>query len=702
MAAVVRPVAIVLGATFAIHRLAGRLDPAEGSGSDGSLRAFPGRLLDALRPDEAVLEAVGRTALLAGSALVVALLVGWLVTAARSRLGAGRPGRTERPISDRWSGLALAIAVPGLTWLPLHRLAVEQGAIPDQAAGPFGDDPSPLGSFVLWAVLLGASLAPTVAAARSGGRPWASIGSGGHVALGSIAARTSSGPVWRIGFPAITFGVSLALAEVAASTGGVIDRFIDAIEQARTDDLLGLATPAIVAGALLVPVADVGGAILRRVERPAYPGSDRVRPGLGPPLVAAGLVAAVGTAAIAGLVIGSDVDPGQAAFADPSLGGPWLGTDELGRSVAARTAAALGTTLVGSILPALAATVAGAGLAFFRRTQRPASQSTIDVLLDLVSWPAMLVVPLAAWPVAGTERSLLDPVVLQIIGLLLVPSATRLLVRPVRGAELVARLAATAAVVTGSALAIQLLAGFVVPLGADAQPGLGHLAASGLGDASSSPWPLTAALVAAIAAALALHAAVGALSRVGRTMPRATDGEGGWSEANPDGALLAENEEPEVDPTDLAPPRVTLADDRHAPVVAVDEPADWTVPEAPTPPQQPEPAATQPLTDEGSLDEWPDREWIEPDPLVLDELDAVEAPDAVDSGNAVDAVDLVDSVDEPIDIRDDVTVETVVDVPAPGIEDDERDGFSIEDEASQTVELRPSDLRQAGVRPQPD
>jgi len=720
LAAVVRPVAIILGATFAIHRLANRLEPADtgpGTSSTGTLSAFPERLLDALTPEQAVVEAAGRTVLLTGSAGVVAVLVGWAITALRSRLGPRRHGGTDRPVSDRWSGLGLAIAVPGLTWLPLHRLAVDRGAIPEQAVGPLDGDGAPLRSMALWAVLLGLSLAPTIAAARSGGRPWTLAGSGGHPALGPTAARPSSGPLWRVGFPAITFGVSLALAEVTASTGGLIDRFIDAIEQGRPDDLLGLATPAIVAGALLIPAADIGASILHRVERPNVPGSDRVRPGPAPALMAIGLVVVVVAAAIAGLVTGGDVDAGRPAFAGPSLGGPWLGTDELGRSVAARTATALGATLAGSVIPALVATVVGAGLAFFRRTQRPASQSAIDVVLDLVSWPAMLIVPLVAWPVAGTERSLLDPVVLQITGLLLVPMATRLLVQPARGAERVAKLVATAAVVAGSALAIQLLTGFVVPLGQGARPGLGHLAAAGFDNASSSPWPLTWALTASAAAGAALYWSVGALSRVGRTMPRTDDDEGGWSADNPDGALLTTDPEGwSAEMTELAPPRVTLADDdqiRSAPLglefvepaeplITAEAAAVTDVPDAPElfPASDITVSPAIPAIEPPAPPELPTAD----EPPKADEPPALATTPSVTLGESPspERLDPVVDLDEQIDIRDDITVGSAVDVPVPDDSDGDRGEISIEDEATQTVELRPSDLRRAGVQPDPD
>ncbi len=253
--------------------------------------------------------------------------------------------------------------------------------------------------------------------------------------------------------------------------------------------------------------------------------------------------------------------------------------------------------------------------------------------------------------------------------------------------------------VAGSALAIQLFAGFVVPLGDGDEPGLGHLAAAGLDNVSSSPWPLASALVAAVAAGTALYWSVGALSRVGRTMPRADDGDGGWSVANPDGALLGTDpEESRAEPTASTPPRVTLADDTQphtAPPgsepATPTEPlvvADGTAPtDDPAAPEGPELFPASDITESPVIPSVPEP----PQPPGLDGDQPLER-----------SVDLEAS----IDIRDGITVDSVQDSPAPDADaapDDDVPGrSSIEDEASQTVELRPADLRRAGVQPEPD
>ena len=362
LAIVLRLVAIIVGATFAVHRLTLRLSDGTAGvdGSGGSARGSYGdRLADALTPDDATLAAMGRTALLAGLAAVARVTIGWLAITARRSLPS--PGALDRPISERWSGLAIAVAVPGLVWSPLDRLVSDRTLLPDEALSELGSDPARLGALGLWALLVGLSIAPTVAGALSGGRPWSAGGSGGHPALAGLASRPSSEPVWRFGLPALAFGLSLALAEVVAGTGGLFDRYVTALGDGRPGDVLDLATPVIVAGALLVPAVDLGAAVLHRVERPRVPGSDRVRPGRWPVVPTVVLVTLVAAAAAAGAVIGPDGGSIGPALAAPSLGGPWLGTDELGRSVADRTATALAATLAGSAIPAVTASAVGAG-----------------------------------------------------------------------------------------------------------------------------------------------------------------------------------------------------------------------------------------------------------------------------------------------------------------------------------------------------
>lgn len=681
-AILLRPVAITVGATFAVHRLSLRLHNALQPGPevpDSSgwepLGPYPERLVEAMDPSRPVLEAASRTAGLAAGGIVAGLVLGWLTTWIMTRVRRGRRGaNVDRPISDRSTGLILAIAVPGLAWLPIHRLAVDGALIPGDASAPIDTTPENLASYGLWAILIGVALAPTVAAGLTGGRPWSSEGAGGHVALGALASRPSSDQRWRIGLPTATLATVLVVAEVAASTGGLFDRFIAALAEDRPDQLLPLATPLIVAGAVLVPLADAGSAVLRRLEKPRVPGSDRVRPGKGPALTAIVAVVIVGAAAVAGFLAGPDPDPVGSALSGPRADA-WLGTDEVGRSVAARTGAALAATLAASAIPAVAATAVGAGLAFVRRTRRATAQAGFDILLDLASWPGVLVVPVAAWSVAGSPRSLLDPVVLQITGLLLVPTATRLLVGPARGTKRVARLGAVACVVTLTALAIQLVAGFVVPAGDDGWIGLGQLAATGISSFAESPLPLLAAAGAAIGAATALAWSAGALTRVGRAKPRPLpEAEDGWSAEQPDGALLA-------------------------PAGSGEEPGQAT-------------GIAEPAPVSVTLEDWP--QVIELDADRTEEVGAETNPEDVDPETDSDDAeydgvassldhDVRDELDEDVrgdedvvmteDIREQITVPVAVDQVSP---DELR---SIEEEASQTIELRPADLRRAGVEP---
>lgn len=632
---VLRMFAIVVGSTFALHRLSLRLD----GDIDGGGRSYLRRLTDALDPDRAVTDALGRTALLAALAAVAGVAIGWLAAGIRRRLDRGGTGR-DRPISGLSTGLAIAVAVPGLTWIPLYRFATDRGLVPAGPIAGLRSDPEGIRSIALWALLIGLAIAPTVTAALTGGRSWTAVGADGHPALGSLATRPSSEPVWRFGLPSLTFGLTLAVAEVVAGTGGLFDGFVTALQGGRTGDLLDLATPVVLAGALLVPVADIGAAVLRRLERPRVPGSDRMPQGRRPAMAAFGLVVLVGAAAFAGALIGPETGAIDRALADPAVGGPWFGTDEIGRSLATRTGAALGVTLLASAVPALAATVVGAGLARFRRTQGRMAGAAFGGLLDLFSWPTALVVPIAAWPLASTGRSLHHPIVLQVTGLLLVPAATRLLVRPTaRRLQGASRLAATACVLTAMALSIQLLAGFVVPRGDAGWPGLGQLASAGLVGYDTSPWPVLVPLVAAVAAGTALYWLATAVAGIGDGAVASTPGPAPDLNANDvtAGDLLADDDPTDTDVEDDEPDHVGVI-----------------------------------LTDDAG------RGADSPGPV----LSLGEEPD----GDRAD--------DEALDIRDDISVVSAMDVPPPS--DESR---SIEEEASQTVELRPSDLRRAGHDP---
>ncbi|MEL6982633.1 MAG: hypothetical protein AAFO29_09440, partial [Actinomycetota bacterium] len=77
-----RPVAITIGATFAVHRLSVRLHTALAA-PDGDSQAPLGpyleRMADAIRPTQSVLDAAARSALLAAGAAVIGLVLGWFI-----------------------------------------------------------------------------------------------------------------------------------------------------------------------------------------------------------------------------------------------------------------------------------------------------------------------------------------------------------------------------------------------------------------------------------------------------------------------------------------------------------------------------------------------------------------------------------------------------------------------------------------------
>jgi hypothetical protein len=492
---------VVAGATLAIHRLAVPLESPTGH------RSYPTALGDALWPGPTVVEAMGRTVLLAAPAMAMAI-VGGVVAAALSRTGPARA--VGRSLPGLGSGLILAVAVPGLAWLPLVRLAVDDGPVPadpDVIERVSGDAVLFLG---FWAALVGLAVAPTVAAALGRARAWELRGSGGHPAMARLASGPLTGRGRRLAVPTATLALALAGAEVASGLPGLFGRFFDEVAAGRTDLLVPLALPVVVGGGTLALLVDLSNRLLDEPEPVALAGT----PGGAP--VPAGRrrrAATVATAVLAALVAavaasGAVIDPlgaPSAPLAAPHLGGPWLGTDGGGFDLARRAASAVGPGLVASVVPAAAASLVGAGLALFRRAGGRLLARAVDTVLELLWWPAALVVPLTAGAALPSDQPLLDPTVLQATGLLLVPAATRLL-HPRAGSFALgaARLAAVTTRLAAMALAAHVLAGFVVPAAVAEQAPLGQLLAEGWRTSPGSPWPVVVPAAAAAAVATAL------------------------------------------------------------------------------------------------------------------------------------------------------------------------------------------------------
>ena len=777
LGAVLRPIATVVGGTFAVHRLSARIE------APGSSATYLEAMEQALELPDPVPAALARTLALGLVGAVLGLVVGAVAAVVwHRRFDHDHPVR-------RGGGLigacALGLFVPGLVWLPIERLVD-----PDLRAEPPSLGAGGVGPLLLWGLVIGLAVAPTAAATLGPRRPWGPAGQiDGSVPLGLLVTR-SSGQRWHLGLPVLPFGLTLATTEVVSGNEGLFDRFHRSAASGDPELLVALALPVVVIAAGLVAAAGIAPALVDQRPRPIPAGATGPGRRRGHDLVVALLGLAVIAAAVAGWAAGPGALGAEAALQTPTLGGPWLGTDADGRGLAATTGSALAVTLVASIVPALAATAVGGGLAVFKRALGGRGRALVEAALDLLSWPAALVVPVAAMTVADGQP-LLDPVVLQVTGLLLVPSAARLLAVEIAGpVRRLGRLVATAFVLSALALAANLLAGYLAAGRGGDRADLGRLVSVGLGSFDASPWPVSTALAAAALSAIALYGAADALwprrrrrsmitaqgatdedLRLGSLRPEAAvptaaadlviegaDATAGAAEgstgseftaedpgfavggvAGLDGPEVGTGEMPlghemdpgvglgvfdrQVDPDGDRPDRavpggedVLRTDDRHGTDEADDrdrvDPGDGGDNDGSGPEPVlgsgeadhggPESGAEQ---DEGSADGT--NGGAEQDHGHDPERGAEQGEDQENGGDIEDGLGPIDPVmdeggerDEPtLDIRDGVTVDSVIDLPGPE-ENDEIGGG--EDDATRTVELRPSDLRQAGVEPPPD
>ena len=507
---VLRAGCIFLGTTWVAHRLARRLD--QGRGGAGYVAA----LGDALWPDDALIEAAGRTLVLGAGALIVALVAGGALAALLRR-----PGRIAGGVSavlGPLTGPLLALTVPGLALYPIARLAGGDGLVLTGELGAGGVDRG-LAFYTSWFAMAGVALIPTAAVllARDGG-PTGAFGL--DVARAPLASRPEPQRRWLAGFPTMLLLLMLASVEVVTGVEGLFLTLFRATSEGDADGAMAVVVPVAVVGAALALAID----LLGRRTSPA--GSELAAEPLGRGRTAAPL--ALPALVVVGLaVLGSGLDAAaigdpDAILADPRVGGPWLGTDELGRSLAVRTAVALGPALLAAVIPAVAATVVGAPAAWIRRSLAERAGQIVDAMIDLLWWPAPILVTLAAWSErlggAGSELPLLRPIVLAVTGALLIPPATRLLGRNVsyRTSHQWAVRLHTVLFLSAMALAVHLLVGLAGPQGSAAHPTLGSMVAEGVPSYGDSPWPTLVPLGAAVIVALTLYWLSSAVARPAR------------------------------------------------------------------------------------------------------------------------------------------------------------------------------------------
>lgn len=655
-AAALRAGCVLVGTTFAAHRLSQRL------GADDDQTGYLEAVWAAAWPERAVVDDLVRSGLLATLAVALGLLIG--LVSSRLRPRPGRPADVE-PLT----AAALGVAVPGLLWWPLAHLATGQGLVPDD---PTVVDQGGLAAFRFlgfWALLAALALVPSVVAAARNhvDSPGGPIGALGRA---TMASRPIGPDRWRVGIPTLALGLALATVELLSGHRGLLSRFMAALDAGDAAEVMAVIVPIAIVGALVTLAASSPRSPEPAGSPTGHPTSTEPLDPRSPAVVTLGLL---GSALVLGTLVALLLDPASSTetLAAPQIGGPWFGTDGEGRDVAALTLVALAPTLVAIALPAAGAALVGWGLTTARARQEPDSTGAIliDATVDLAWWPAGLLVPLAAVAVGLSDQPLLHPTVLLTTALLLVPLSTRLQARSASPDHSTAwvPVGATTLFLAALALAIHLVTSFVTtPLLAapDGPLLLGQVGANGLDSYDDRPLALIGPLVVAAALGYALHLGAQVVAAQART---------GRRSASPPDRSPAE-----LDRSATLPGPVTTVrlDGRNGPAVAMGRPV--------TPPgpaehldrlDEPAVPAGSPLPTAGA-----GRPSLTP-PGPPSASDAPAAP-----------VPPTRPASEPgPDIRLLVTASTTIDYFPPS--DDDPDSSSVLEEATRTIELRPSYFR---------
>ena len=364
-------------------------------------------------------------------------------------------------------------------------------------------------------------------------------------------------------------------------------------------------------------------------------------------MVAAGAVTGllVVIALLGGLLGDPSATAEAGALAPPTIGGPWLGTDSLGRDTLSTVSAALGPAMAMAVAAAVVATTLGAVVAWLRLRLPGRVGRFVDVAVDALWWPVPMMAPLAVLATGDLDRPWFDPVVVIVVGLALLPLAARIVTRSrLTGIDRswlgLAADAVAVAAVAASLFVVVEFAGFGASI---LRPGLGSLMAEAAANDDVSRWPFVVpavALVSLVSALTWLSASLLARSRKPSDIA-APDRDGMESGSDPTGV----------------PARTALPDGSPA---AVDAAPPVAVPTA-------EEAVARTAAD-GDID-----------------IDAIEGTDA-DVHLAPLAP--LDDVDSGPDRDDTAEPEPIGDAGSQS---------PIEREATKTIELRPSTLRQAGI-----
>ncbi len=688
-----RAACIFLGGTLTAHWLAANstLATADGSG----LPSYVDWLVDAASPRRPVAEALGNTLLLGAAAILIGAVLGALI---------GLLFRLPRlrPASGPVAGAILAVAVPGIALFPVVFPIVDAGLVP---AGPvpIGESLEDGARFLgLWGAVVGLSVVPVAMVSIQSGplRSPEELG----VARAPMAARPEPWRRWRFGIPTTTFVLALAAAEISSGHRGLFRLFVEA--SSRADLLLALDVVVVVvaAGVVLTVAVDSLGLGIGPPEREPVVLPIRTSRSIGPLVVALAATAAVALVGV-GLESPAPADPSRVVVG-PTFGGPWLGTDALGRSSLSMTLAAIGPALLAGVLPALAALALGWPLAWLRHTAGGAVRRALAGAVDLVWWPAPLMVPLALLFFDLPERPELHLGVIGFVALTLTPLASRLLGRGVLGAGGDRLVRGVAAFLFCGALAvsIHLLYGYMGFAVDTTRPDLGALIAENQPRYGRSAWPLVVPALAAVWLPALLYWLSSALVVPDSTRARIVDASGAVVAPSVDQDDIALSSGPAPSAArgpDVGDLRIGATDSTTEPDGSVPAPVDASADpfRAPLPfaaPAEPEPA----VPDDGPpMSDRPVEVDARTGPALRGGSAGQPEAAADDAGAGRPATDRPGPDLEDSDLGDPDRGDTARDGPAQ--DDDDLGDTEGPDEAvvdaMKTIELRPSTLRRAGI-----
>lgn len=510
-AALVRILAIVLGVTAAGWALVRRW-PDEGGSRPG---AYGSWLIDWLPVRPELADSAAVTAQVTVAALAVAAIGGLLVAVV------ARWRRLTGAVTG--AGLMLAaLAGPPLAITARYWLLERRGLGTGSGAGAVGVSSSwkrAVDDLLLPAAAAGLPAAPALAALftppRAGERRWwtglaAPLADRG----GPIGPAPGWGPARPVGLPVAVLVSGVAASEIVFRRPGLFARLAErstltvdpvAVLDVVTALAVGAAALALIVDLIALALAPV---VARRRARHPEPraGTETLFAAASGPALPSPRAVRVAAVVVAGLVagglMGATVAPrpgpsGVRTFGPPLLDGV-LGSDGAARDLLALTASGLGRAVIATAGPAFLAALLALALAPVARRLPRAGRLVPGALIDAL-WAPAGVLAIVAVPAIGRQATLLDPLVLALTGLALVPAGLRLAVRttlPARAGRLLQALALWL-LLAPPALAAHVTAGF---LGPDAGgPTLGRLLAESLADLGRSPWP---ALWPALAAGL--------------------------------------------------------------------------------------------------------------------------------------------------------------------------------------------------------